>query len=206
MAFIDILSPVSGSTVGTTFTASGTFSPNNLVPQIQVNQAGGTLSTVQIPTPGHWTMTCTGATAPQTGVSVTAGLTGATGAIETNITIQADRPPVVIDDSMNFRAAKEKGRTTATIHGTYSTADVDAILVTAYDYLEEPRNHIDPNAPHSGVLASVGADLNPDKASWTCTLTFTPSTAVGNRVVIRALAMNRKGRIVGQTARRHPKA
>ena len=202
MPAIDIGEPLSNSSVNTNFRATGTFTPNTVVPVIVLrNSADEVIAGGALMTPGNdvWYVDYTALA--QTGVKLSADMAGAQGARETNITIRS-APPIIFGN-ISFTFVKgAKGATTRTvINGTYDSGEVDSIVVTAFEYLPEPRNAMDTNVANSSVLASAGAQLTPGNGTWTCTLTSANATN-GNRIVVRAIALTKKGRIVGHAAKR----
>lgn len=203
MPSIDINEPIGGSTVGVTFRAAGTFDPASGTPVIALSSSTGAPITAGAGTVlievANWSVAYTNLN-QQSGVKLTATMTGATTAVETNITI-LDTPPVGIDSIDPERPAKG---VVLTIKGSYTSADVDCILVTAFDYA--PGNYIDPDTPNSGILASAGAVLTPDEGTWQCRLSFETPANIKNRVMVRVLALTKKGKIIGNLAKRQKKA
>ncbi len=203
MPAIDIGEPLSNSSVNTTFRATGSFSPNTGTPVIVLrNSADAVIPGGAVMTPGNdvWFVDYSGLPA-QTGVKLSADMAGVQGARETNITIQS-APPIIFGNITFAFSKGAKAASRTTVSGTYDSGAVDSIVVTAFEYFPEPRNAMDTSAANSSVLASAGATLTPGDGTWTCVLNTSDVSTNGNRMVFRAIALTKKGRIVGHAAKR----
>jgi hypothetical protein len=218
MADVDILSPLAGTTVPFSFSAKGTYSPFTAAdpkPGVRLDDInGGVIATgthmMPMPpgsVPGDWAATFT-VPASSTGggyteLTLVAELVAAGEvAEEPNITVGGSSPPVI--NNVVFVpvppppgpvvAAAAAAAEVIRVQGDFTAGA--AVLVTAFSYTK--NNRLD------AILASGAATLNaPAAGQWTIDLTIT--LPLNRRLVVRALAFNAKGRVIGNGAIRRRK-
>ena len=212
MPDVDITNYAGGSTLPRNFTATGTYDPSGVgdpLPVVILEDSDGTLIATGVTTrvsAGIWQSVFT-LTRDYDDLSLLATLGSA----------DADEPHMIIREfptmSINPLPGPPVGGTFAgglmgaaalippapwppfDVTGTYA-ANVAAIIVVAFSY--KPNNRVD------SILACVPALL--DRATMQWKARFTISLPTNRRLVVRAVAVNNKGKILGAVANRAKKA
>lgn len=210
MPQVEITGPGSGSTVAPDFTATGTFTlaaAGDPSPVVRLEDADGTVIangavtvtfTAGSAVSGTWAATFPGLV-PTEGLILIVELPGTQESdIELNIRVGPARTtinPIPGADTLALAAAVAETRM---ITGTYTPPKNLGILVLALAYTNKNKRF------HS-LLASKHATLdNPNPNDWSCSLTFTLPDRT--RLVIRAVAVNQNGKVVGIASRRRGRA
>ena len=217
MPDVDIHNYAGGSTLPRSFTATGTYDPGAVgdpLPVVILEDADGTVIATGVTTrtgPGTWQSVFT-LSSDYDDLSLLATLGGAD-SDEPHMNIR-ENPPVTINPVPNPNpvpppsgggggtglaavvGAAAAAPATYDLSGTHAP-NVAAIVVVAFSY--KPNNRID------SILASVPALLDtPIPKQWKATITVT--LPANRRLVMRAIALNGKGKILGAAANRGKKA
>ena len=221
MPDVDIHNYAGGSTLPRSFTATGTYDPSGTgdpLPVVILEDADGTVIATGVTTrtgPGTWQSVFT-LSSDYDDLSLLATLGGAD-SDEPHMNIR-ENPPVTINPVPNPNPVPVPVPTPPTgggggaglaavvgtaaaapatydLSGTYAT-NVAAIVVVAFRY--KSNNRVD------SILATVPAQLDtPAPKQWKATITVSvPNT---HRLVLRAIAISNKGKILGAAANRAKK-